>query len=113
MSADFLDHSVYPDQDEPPSVLESMEDRADYLHRVCSAWDHGVHPDPETFALFSRWKDVLDRYPVSTSPAYHAFRAWFRWEPHPVPAGILAPTPRWVHLDRLEGRDADPCEEMI
>lgn len=108
-----LDYSVYPDVDEPPTVLESLEAKADYLHRICSAWDHGVHPDSQTFAAFARWQEVFDRFPVLTSPAYHAFRAWFGWQPKPYPVNVLPPLPRWVHLDRLEGRDADPCEQMI
>ncbi len=108
-----LDHSVYPDLEELPTALASPESRADYLHRICSAWDHGVLPDQETFGLLSGWKEVFDRYPVLASPAYHAFRAWFHWEPLPFPGGLLARTPHWVHLDRLEGRDRDPCEHMI
>lgn len=113
MSPDFVDHSVYPDMDELPTALETVEARADYVHRICSAWDYGVHPEPETFTLLARWKDVFDRYPIVTSPAYHAFRAWFQWDPSPSPPGLLSPTPRWIHLDRLEGRDEDPCERMI
>ncbi len=113
MSTDPLDHSVYPDLDELPAHLAAPEDRADYVHRICSAWDYGVHPDPETFALFSGWKDIFDRYPVLTSPAYHAFRAWFRWESMAFPAGVPGPTLRYQILDRLEGRDVDPCERMI
>ena len=34
-----LDHSVYPDLDELPTRLDSMEAKADYVHRICSAWD--------------------------------------------------------------------------
>ena len=108
----FIDHSVYPDTD-PPDELVSDWDKADYVHRICTAWDFGIHPDPETFDLFSQWRDIFDRFPVATSPAYHAMRSWFDWPPVPWPEGIPAPTPRWVHLDRLEGRDADPCEDMI
>ena len=113
MSPDFIDQSVYPDRDEPPAVLDTVEAKADYVHRICSAWDYGVHPEPETFTLLARWKDTFDRHPIPTSPAYHAFRAWFGWEPSPVPPGLLFPIPRWVHLDRLEGRDEDPCAGMI
>ncbi len=108
-----IDESVYPDLDDPPSVLETMESRADYIHRICAAWDYGVHPEPETFELFSRWNDVFDRFPCQTSPAYHAFRAWFGWAPRPFPPGLSPPVPRYVHLDRIEGRDEDPCERMI
>lgn len=113
MSPDFIDGSVYPDMDEPPGVLETLEAKADYVHRICSAWDYGVHPEPETFTLLARWKDVFDGHPILTSPAYHAFRAWFEWGPCPAPPGLLPPTPRWAHLDRLEGREEDPCERMI
>lgn len=108
-----IDTSVYPDVDTPPQALDSVEERADYVHRVCSAWDYGIPPDAETFALFSGWKDVFDRFPLVTSPAYHAMRTWFRWEPVPIPLGLHAPTPRYVEYDRLEGRDEDPCEHRI
>lgn len=113
MIPDFIDQSVYPDMEKPPIALETVADKADYVHRVCAAWDHGIQPDPETFDLFSRWRDVFDLHPIPVSPAYHAFRAWFQWEPRPTPPGLRFPTPRWVHLDRLEGRGEDPCEHMI
>lgn len=113
MSPDFIDHGVYPDLDEPPDVLETTEARADYVHRICSAWDYGVHPEPETFVLFERWKEVFDRFPVPTSPGYHAFRSWFGWPPVAFPANVNGPIPRYLVLDRLEGRDADPCERMV
>jgi len=113
MSPDFIDHSVYPDLDELPEILETAEARADYVHRVCSAWDYGVHPEPETFVLFERWREVFDRFPVPASPGYHAFRSWFGWPPVAVPANIIGSTPRYTILDRLEERGADPCERMI
>src|SRR5438477_2131308 len=100
----YIDQTVYPDLSEPPSELNSLEDRADYLHRVCAAWDHHVHPEPLTFELLSTWKTVFDLYPVLTSPAYHAFLTWFGWEPLPVPLNLAPPTPLYIHLDRLEGR---------
>lgn len=109
----YIDQTVYPDLLEPPDTFNSSEERADYVHRVCSAWDFHVHPEPETFSLFSKWKDIFDQYPLPTSPAYHAFRAWFGWEPVPYPSGIPAPTPVFVHLDRLEERPDDPCDHMI
>ena len=108
-----IDHSVYPDVDSPPTTLESDYDKADYVHRICSAWDFGIHPDLETFALFSGWKEIFDRFPILTSPAYHAMRSWFGWEGMEYPAGILGPTLRWEHRDRIEGRGPDPCEGMI
>lgn len=109
----WIDHTVYPDLDEPPDSLDTMEARADYVHRICAAWDFHVHPDPQTFELFSAWQEVFDRYPYPTSAAYHAFRAWFRWPPVPCPTDLPAPVPMYVHLDRLEGRGEDPCEGMM
>jgi len=108
-----LDHTVYPDLYDPPNELNSPEERADYLHRVCAAWDHHVHPEPQTFALFSTWKEIFDCYPVLTSPAYHAFRAWFGWESMRRPLELPSPTPLYVHLDRIEERPDDPCERLI
>lgn len=109
----FIDHSVYPDLSDPPTSLDTPEDKADYVHRICAAWDFHVHPEPETFALLSDWKEIFDRFPILTSPAYHAFRAWFGWAPLPMRTDLPAPTPVYVHLDRLEERMEDPCERMI
>ncbi len=107
----YIDHSVYSEYDNPPDALETEFDKADYVHRICTAWDFHIFPEPETFELFAQWKDVFDRFPVLTSPAFHAFRAHFGWER--LPARFSGPTPLYVHLDRIEGRDADPCEELI
>lgn len=108
-----IDGSVYPDREFPPRSLDTLEERADYLHRVCAAWDYGVPPDPETFTLFAAWEEVFDRVPIVTSPAYHAMRAWLGWEPVLVPPGLHPPVPRYVEYDRLEGRPDDPCEDWI
>jgi hypothetical protein len=109
----YIDQTVYPDLSQPPTELITIEDKADYVHRICAAWDHHVHPEPQTFELFSTWRDVFDRYPVLTSPAYHAFRAWFGWPRLAPRLDLLPPTPLYVHLDRLEDRPEDPCEHMI
>lgn len=109
----YIDQSVYPDLEVPPEVLETPEAKGDYVQRVCAAWDFHIHPEPETFELFSHWKGVFDRFALPTSPAYHAFRAWFGWEPFPAPADLPSATPYYTHLDQLEGRPADPCEDSI
>jgi hypothetical protein len=108
-----IDASVYPDLDQPPTDLRSPEERADYLQRLCAAWDFHIHPDPATFALLATWKDVFDRYPLATSPAYHALRAWFGWEPVATPPELPAPRPLYQVLDESEGRSADPCEGRV
>jgi hypothetical protein len=40
-----LDHSVYPDIDNPPDDLPTPEDKAEYVHRICSAFDFGIFPE--------------------------------------------------------------------
>ena len=37
MSPEPIDQSVYPDMDEPPAVLETVEAKADYVQRICAA----------------------------------------------------------------------------
>jgi hypothetical protein len=109
----YIDQSVYPEMDHPPVDLITVQDKADYVHRICAAWEFGVHPEPKTFELFSTWRDVFDQFPLSASCAYHAFRAWFGWESVPYPPGVLSPTPQWELADQLEGRPPDPCQNMI
>jgi len=106
----ILDHSVYPDLDLPPDELPTVEDEADYLHRVCTAWDFGVPPERSTIDLFSGWKDVFDRFPVKSSPAYHAFRRAFGWEP--VDRLRHFGRAPFEILDGMEDR-GDPCLDMV
>ncbi len=97
-----IDYSVYPDLDDLPETLKSPSDKADYVARVCSAWDFGIFPTPETFELFRSWREVFDQYPSSCSPSYCAFRSWYGWptvEPGPV---ICA------NYERLDKRRASP-----
>lgn len=103
-----IDHSVYPDLDAPPRTLETAEEQADYIHRVCSQWDYGIIPEPETFALLRQWKEVFDHFPVSHSAAYHTFRFLFGWTP--VPGRCLRAS---YQLDDLKEGRTDPCEHWI
>ena len=104
---DGLDPSVYPDR-EVPSALSSDADRADYLSRICAAWDYGIVPLPATFAMLSGWRRIFDAYPIDDSPAYQAFRAYFGW-PH-MPGRIFKA--RYEIADDYEGR-TDPCAEIF
>lgn len=106
----MIDTSVYPDLDHPPTTLESEADRADYVARICGAWDFGIVPTPDTFRLFASWRDVFDRHPLLHSPAYAAFRLYYGWPP--VSITILeAPYER---ADRAAGRmRPDPCTNMV
>jgi hypothetical protein len=109
----WLDASLYPDLETPPRHLDNPGDKADYLHRVCSAMDFQIFPEPATLELLAGWKEVFDRYPLPASPAYRALRCWFGWEPVPVPKGLPATRPHYLALDAAEGRGPDPCESMI
>lgn len=104
-----LDHSLYPDT-APPSGPLSIEEKADYLDRVCAAFDHGVVPEDETLRELRTWKDVFDRFPVSGSSAYHALRACYGWEA--VEQAPFFQQPVYLKFDRLEGR-SDSCEDLL
>ncbi|MCZ7638690.1 MAG: hypothetical protein M5U12_23105 [Verrucomicrobia bacterium] len=101
------DHSVYPDLDRPPlepGDLATLEDRADYPQRVCAQWDYGIIPEPATFQLLARWREVFERFPLSHSAAYHTFRFWFGWE------AVAGRTLRASYeVDDLREGRADPC----
>ena len=104
-----LDHSVYPDI-EPPSDLRTAEDKADYMERICAAFDFGVAPEEYTLDLLSTWKEIFDRFPYKGSPAYHALRAFFGWEA--VEREPFFGIPYYVQLDREEDRQ-DGCEDRV
>jgi hypothetical protein len=104
-----LDHSVYPDLATPPVTLATDHDKADYLHRVCAAFDFGVYPEQADWDRFATWKPIFDAFPLPDSPAYHTFRFRFGWEA--VPRGTCGLTPQWKIQDLREGRN-DPCEEI-
>ncbi len=60
-----IDLTVYPDR-EPPTDFADDGERADYVMRVCGAWDFGVPPDSATIALFADWRAIFDAYPLRT-----------------------------------------------
>lgn len=102
-----LDGTVYPDLAEPPHELTTDYERADYVARICGAWDFGVFPTRETFALFAGWRDIFDRFPVLTSSAYAAFRSWYRWPRMPGMSVLYADYERMEEPGRV-----DPCAHL-
>lgn len=78
----WLDGALYPDTDVPNS-LESLEDKVDFLARLCSAWDFGLLPDSGTVTEIRRkeWKNAVDVCRLLTSPAYHLLRRWHGLSP--------------------------------
>jgi hypothetical protein len=104
-----IDASLYPDR-QPPAQLESPQEKADYLQRVCGAFDHGLPPTAETLKELRHWKDVFDRFALPGSPAFHALRSLYGWE-----ATRRLPyygKPHYQLLDEIEDR-TDGCERMV
>jgi len=105
-----LDHSVYPEVACPPDDLPSPEAKADYLHRVCAAFDFDIFPQRDDWDRFAGWQAIFDAYPLPDSPAYHTFRARFGWAP--VARGTCWLVPLWQMQDLREGR-TDPCDGTV
>lgn len=80
----WIDGILYPDQ-EPPGDLPTLADRVDFLARLCSAWDFGLIPWPETIDEIRKpeWVDVVEACRLLTSPAYHLLRRWHGLAPLP------------------------------
>lgn len=76
-SIDWIDGTLYPDVD-PPDALENLDDRIDFLARLCAAWDFGLLPEAQTLAEIRRpeWREAVDECRLLTSPTYHLLRAW-------------------------------------
>lgn len=87
----WLDGTLYPET-EPPSGLTDVLDRADFLARLCAAWDFGVLPYPETVVEIckSGWRDAVEKCRLLTSPSYHLLRDWHRLPPLPYLGRRLA-----------------------
>jgi len=82
--SDWLDGSLYPDT-EVPETLETLEERVDFIARLCGAWDFGILPYPETIIEVRRdeWKEAVDACLLLTSPTYHLLRKWHGLETLP------------------------------
>jgi hypothetical protein len=64
----------------PATAGAAKPQRAEYVERLCRQFDFGT-PIASRFVIALRgWKDIFDRFPILDSPAYHAIRAYFRWE---------------------------------
>jgi hypothetical protein len=105
-----LDHSVYTELACPPDGLSTPEAKADYVPRICAAFDFGIFPEREDWDRFASWREIFDAYPLPDSPAYRTFRARFGWPP--VARGTCGLVPPWQVQDRREGR-TDPCADTV
>lgn len=70
-----IDGALYPDVS-PPERLETDADRADFITRLCTAWDFGIVPDAETVVEVLRpsWRTAIDLGRVLSSASYHFLR---------------------------------------
>ncbi len=100
-----LDYSLFPDVSELADTLTTDGDQADYLARVCGAWDFGIVPMLETFQLFRSWRSMFDRFPISGSPSYAAFRMLYGWPAIECGRVQLA---RYERIDERSRFAADP-----
>ena len=73
----WIDGALYPDM-APPTTLRSLEERVDFLARLCAAWDFGLLPDAEVVAEIRRaeWREAVEACRLLTSPVYHLLRKW-------------------------------------
>ena len=103
-----IDHSLYPDLDQLPDELTTIEDQADYIHRLCGSWDfYGFPPPLETLQLLALWPEALLRFPILQSPSYCALCDYYGL-PHGPPEPFLGRL-RWEEEDERDGRGVDPC----
>ena len=84
LDRDWLDGALYPDMD-PPEELHALAKQADFLARLCSAWDFGLLPNTETVTEIRRaeWREAVDTCRLLTSPTYHLLRSWHGLPPLP------------------------------
>ena len=80
----WIDGSLYPDC-EVPTELKQLNDRIDFIARLCSAWDFGLLPMPATLTevLKDDWKEAVEQTRLLTSCAYHLLRDHHKLETLP------------------------------
>ena len=98
----WIDGSLYPDRS-VPRTLRTLDDRVDFLARLCAQWDFGVLPEAATIREIRRkpWRRAVQACEMFTSPAYHLLRSWHQ----------LPPEPYWG--DRLPHIADDPCLTLV
>ena len=92
----WIDGTLYPDV-APPTQINSLEERVDFLARLCGAWDFGLLPTEETVAEIRQpaWREAVDETQLLTSIAYHLLRKWHNLPDLPY----LGQTPAYIRDD--------------
>lgn len=87
----WIDGTLYPDI-KPPDVVVDLDQRVDFLARLCAAWDFGILPNPESVVEIRKpvWKEAVDQCRLLTSPTYHLLRTWHGLPPLPYLGQRLA-----------------------
>jgi hypothetical protein len=80
----WIDGTLFPDT-EVPDEITTLEERVDFLARLCAAWDFGVLPEADTVGEIRRpeWREAVAATRLLTSPAYHLVRKWHGLPPAP------------------------------
>ena len=80
----WIDGSLYPDRS-VPKTLRTLDDRVDFLARLCAQWDFGILPEAATIREIRRkpWRRAIQACGMATSPAYHLLRSWHKLPPEP------------------------------
>lgn len=75
--ASWIDGALYPDTEVPESI-DTLDERVDFLARLCGAWDFGVLPEEASITEIRRpsWRQAVDACQLLTSPTYHLVREW-------------------------------------
>src|SRR3989442_11548851 len=103
--ADAIDHSLSPDTAAPDDLRDELV-AADYVQRVCGAYDFGIVPSAAVLDTLRGLRAVFDHFPLPALPAYHALRRLFGW---PAIQSVPPARLRYELFDLREGRAADPC----
>ena len=90
-SSKWIDSALYPDV-EPPTTMDTLAERVDFLARLCAAWDFGRLPGLDTVAKVRQpeWREAVDASRLLTSPSYHLLRSWHGLPPLPYLGQQLA-----------------------
>ena len=80
---DWIDTALYPELDTPPQQLLTVDDQADFIARMCGAWDFGIYPFPETITEVRKpeWREAVDRCQLHTSHTSYLLREWHGLSP--------------------------------
>lgn len=93
---------VDPDID-IPETLDTLDERVDFLARLCAAWDFGILPRQATVTEIRQpeWRPAVEACRLLTSPACHLLGRRHRLSPLPYLGRQIAAI-----------RD-DPCLEQV